>query len=96
MDELKKQLVPLLKQSHVEFAGIFGSVARGEATPTSDIDLLVRFSKPIGLFELVGVQQNLSEQLKKPVDLVTEASLCRHIRDRVLNDLVVLYGKQIG
>lgn len=96
MSDLKEQLIPLLKKSGVEFAGVFGSVARGEATRKSDVDLLVRFSKPIGLFTLVGIQQNLSEQLKKPVDLVTEASLCKHVRNRVLNDLIVLYGEQIG
>ncbi|MBI4592446.1 nucleotidyltransferase family protein [Candidatus Uhrbacteria bacterium] len=93
MDELREQIIPLLQKNDVEFAGIFGSVARGEDTAESDIDLLVRFTKPKGIFELVKLRQQLSEQMKKNVDLVTEASICKHIRDRVLNDLVKLYGE---
>ena len=93
MDELHKQLIHLLKKNDVEFAGVFGSVARGEATATSDIDLLVRFSTPKSIFELVGIQQRLSDEMKKKVDLVTEGALCKHIKNQVLDDLAVLYGE---
>jgi len=49
---------------------MFGSVARGEAGPDSDVDLLVDFDKPIGLFHFFRVQRRLEEVLGCPVDLV--------------------------
>ncbi len=67
--------------------GVFGSYARNEEKPSSDIDLLVRFSEPIDLLELVGIEQSLTEKLRKKVEIVTERALSRRIRDSVMKDL---------
>ncbi len=63
--------------------GIFGSVARGEQTETSDIDILVEFSRPIGFFTFVELEEYLSLRLGAPVDLVTPDALKPLIRERV-------------
>ncbi|MDD4252429.1 MAG: nucleotidyltransferase family protein [Methanoculleus horonobensis] len=63
--------------------GIFGSVARGEQTETSDIDILVEFSRPVGFFTFVELEEYLSLHLGAPVDLVTADALKPLIRERV-------------
>ncbi len=82
----------ILKESDVEFAGVFGSRARGTATPESDLDLLVRFKKPMSLSRFVRLQKNLCEKLQIPVDLVTERSLSPYFKEEALKDLQVIYG----
>lgn len=72
--------------------GIFGSMARGESNEDSDIDILYRFRETIGLFKLIGLQQDLEEKLDKKVDLVSEKYLNPKLRPYVLNDLRVIYG----
>lgn len=59
----------------VKSLALFGSVARDEARQDSDVDLLVEFSHPVGLFEFIGLQQFLEFLLGCPVDLGTTASL---------------------
>jgi len=69
---------------------IFGSVARGEDSPGSDIDILVEFEpgSRIGLFAFARLQRRLSELLQKKVDLVTRDGLHRALRDRILKEAV--------
>ena len=69
---------------------IFGSVARGEAGPDSDIDLLVEIGpKPSSWFP-AGLVLDLEELLGRRVEIVTEKALNRHLRDHVLNEAVPL------
>jgi len=89
-----EKAIPILKSSDVDFAGIFGSYARGEATEESDIDILVRFSKPKSLLAIVDLEDRLSEAFKKKVDLVTEKSLSPYFRNEVLDDLQIFYGER--
>jgi predicted nucleotidyltransferase len=70
-----------------EYVGVFGSFARGEQTSNSDLDILVRFGKRLNLFDLIGLEQELSEKLQLKVDLVTENSLSPLIRKEVMNDI---------
>jgi len=85
---------PILESNGVEFAGFFGSFSRGEERRDSDIDLLVRFKKPVGLFKLVGLEMALSEKLGRAVDLVTEGFISPFIKDEVMKDLKVFYEKR--
>ncbi|MBA2695065.1 MAG: nucleotidyltransferase family protein [Actinobacteria bacterium] len=71
-------------------ARVFGSVARGEATAASDVDLLVRVPEGTGLFKLLQVQGQLQRLLGVSVDLVPEASLRSDVRPAVLRDAVPL------
>ena len=63
---------------------VFGSRARGDARPDSDLDLLVRFEKGRSLLDLVGMKLALEELLGFRVDVVSEPGLSRYVRDRVL------------
>ena len=87
-------IAPVLERNGVEYAGVFGSRARGDEGADSDMDILIRPREPIGLFGLAGLQQELSEKLGRRVDLVTEGGLSPYIRERILQDLRVFYGKR--
>ena len=68
---------------------LFGSVARNEAGPESDVDVLVEFdNRPIGLFEFVDLQQYLESILNVPVDLVTEDGLKPRLREDILKEAI--------
>lgn len=85
--EQEKIIKKILMPFEPEFIGIFGSYARGEQNATSDLDLLVRFGKRLTLFDLVGLEQALTESLEVKVDLVTENALSPFIREYVEKDL---------
>lgn len=72
----------------VESLSIFGSVARDEAGPESDVDLLVEFNRPVGLFGFVEVQQRLESILGTKVDLGMTDGLKPRLRERVLREVV--------
>jgi predicted nucleotidyltransferase len=65
---------------------LFGSVARGEAQSSSDVDLLVEFDRPVGLLHFVHVRDYLQDLLGVPVDLVTEDALRPEQRATILRD----------
>ncbi len=96
IDELKTKVIPILQSNDVEFAGVFGSYARGEAKEESDIDLLIRYAqqKQKSLLDLVALQRKLSERLNSKVDLLTEASVSPYIKEDVMKDLIVFYGQR--
>jgi predicted nucleotidyltransferase len=70
--------------------GIFGSFARNEEQRDSDLDILVNFSKPINLLDIIGLEQELAEKLGIKVDLVTERSVHPKIKKYINNDLKVI------
>jgi predicted nucleotidyltransferase len=74
----------------VKRLAIFGSVARDEAHPSSDVDILVEFepSSRVGLFEFVRLQRFLSEILSSSVDLVTLDALREEMREQILREAV--------
>lgn len=86
--KLEKQKSHLLREYNVQRIGVFGSFARGDQTPTSDIDILVELSESIGLFRFVGLEHRLEELLGRDVDLVTPRALKPTIKDAVLRQVV--------
>lgn len=72
----------------VKKIGVFGSVSRGENLESSDIDILVEFSKPIGLFKFIELEEHLGILLGKKVDLVTKNALKHAIKEDVLKEVV--------
>lgn len=86
----KEKIVEICKRNNISYCALFGSFARGEADENSDIDLLVRFSKPIG-WKFYGIAEDLEDVLGKKVDLATENMLNKYIRASVLRDLKVIY-----
>ena len=74
----------------VKAIGVFGSVARGEASPDSDVDIVVDFHEDSipGLFAFVHLKRHLEEVLGQPVDLVTPGSPNRRVNKRVESEAV--------
>jgi hypothetical protein len=72
----------------VRSLALFGSTARGEARVDSDVDLLVDFARPVGLFGFLEVKSYLEHLLGRPVDLVTASALRPEVRDTVLREAV--------
>ena len=69
---------------------VFGSVARGEATPTSDVDLLVNFSPGYTLLKLSGFVRSLRELLGYPVEVASTDHLREDMRESILRDAISL------
>lgn len=90
---LKEKILPILKPYSVERIALFGSIVRGEETPESDIDILVTFAKPIGLFKWVELEEELSKQLGRKADLVSARALKARIRPHVEAEMVMIYEK---
>jgi predicted nucleotidyltransferase len=88
----REKIVEICERNNIEFCALFGSFARGEATEESDVDLLVRFSKPIG-WAFYGLADEFEKILGRRVDLATENMLGKRIREGVMNDLQVIYEK---
>lgn len=70
LHELKKYLDACQYKEHIKKMGIFGSVARGEISDESDIDIFVNLS-PVKAFDLIGIKQDIEELTGKHVDIVT-------------------------
>lgn len=77
-----------LNRFHVASISIFGSVARGDARPDSDIDVLVEFDRPIGMFDFLDLKEFLEGILNRKVDLATRESLKQQLRDQILKEAI--------
>ncbi len=82
--EKREEIFSLARKYGARNLRVFGSVVRGEADETSDIDLLVEMEPGRSLFDLGGFQYELERLLGRPVDVVTERGLKVRVRDRVL------------
>ena len=69
---------------------VFGSVARGEATPDSDVDFLVDFQPDYGLLDHIGLIHDLETLLARKVDVTTEATLKEYLRERIVQSAIPL------
>lgn len=87
LDILKEHLTEL-KEYDVSAIAVFGSVARGEYKPNSDIDILVDFNRPVGLFQFARLKAYLESLLNNPVDLVTKAALKKQLKSAILKEAV--------
>jgi len=88
LQTLKQKNAELITKFGVKSLLLFGSVARNEATSTSDVDLLVEFNRPVGYFGLFALQDYLEKLLGCPVDLGTPDSLRPYIKERVMGELI--------
>jgi predicted nucleotidyltransferase len=88
--DIQNRILPILREHGVRRAGVFGSRARGEERPDSDLDLLVELESGRSLFDLAGLGLDLSERLGVRAHVVTYRSLHHLLRDRILADEVPL------
>ena len=93
LEEVRKKITPVLKQSDVKYAGVFGSVARGESRVDSDVDILVKFNKPT-FASYLELDDSLRQILGHDVDLITVDAVNKFLRPYVERDLKVIYGQR--
>ncbi len=87
---LSALIVPILLRYNVRTASLFGSMARGEAGPDSDVDLLVEYSRGTTLFDIAELKMELEEALGCKVDLTSPQTLKPRIREQALREQVQL------
>ncbi len=83
---LVERALPVLRRYGAPRAGLFGSYVRGEADVASDLDHLVELPPGASLLDLIGLQQDLTDELGLKVEATTYPALHPQIRDRVLQD----------
>ena len=77
--ELRPEMV---ERYHVSSIGLFGSIVRDDFKPTSDVDIIVEFNRPVGV-EFIDLADFIEQKLQKPVDLVSRNG----IRDRFFKEI---------
>jgi len=93
LDDLREKREEILALAAKHGAGnvrVFGSVARGEAGPESDVDFIVEYTPGVGMFDHIAFMQHLEELLGRRVDVATERTLHWFIREQVLSEAVSL------
>jgi predicted nucleotidyltransferase len=96
--ELKAQMGRFCEKHRIRRLDVFGSAARGEAVPVSDVDLLVTLdeSSPVSFAELLEMAGEAEEVMGRPVDFVLRPSLekspNRFAREHILSTAVCVYG----
>jgi predicted nucleotidyltransferase len=89
--KMLKELKPELKAKFkVKEIGLFGSFVREEQSQTSDIDILVEFETPIGLFKFLELEEYLEAQLGRKVDLVSKKALKPRIGRYILQEVLMV------
>jgi predicted nucleotidyltransferase len=86
LDELRR----ILREHGVVKASVFGSYARGEARPDSDLDILVSYGDGVSLFTHFDLRDELEKYGGKPVDIISDRALSRHFRPYVEKDKVTI------
>ena len=87
---MKNIVTNILQKFGVKRASFFGSVARGDATDESDIDLLIEFEGKKTLLDLARLKMKLEEQLGRKVDVLTYNSLHPLLKEKILSEQKVI------
>jgi len=85
---LKLKVLKILKKYKIKKAGIFGSYALGKQKKNSDVDILIKPTKNMGMFDIVRIENELSEKIGKEVDLITYNGVNHLLRKRILKEEV--------
>lgn len=86
--EIREQVQEVMRRHGVERASVFGSFARGDDQPASDIDFLVELEEGRTLLDLSGLRLDLEELLEREVDVATPNSLHPQLRESILQQQV--------
>ncbi len=89
----KEQIAEFCRKNHINKLAFFGSILRDDFRPDSDIDVLVTFDRsvPITLFDIAGMEIELTEMIGRKVDLRTPGDLSKYFRDQVVAEAEVQY-----
>lgn len=94
ISQIQEKTLPIFNEYGISYAGVFGSVSRGEERQDSDVDLLVRFSKPMGMFSYMKFIRSLESAIGRKVDVVTDKSLNKFVRPFVEKEIKTIYEKR--
>jgi predicted nucleotidyltransferase len=84
------KIISFMHQQGAERVGVFGSYARNEARPDSDLDLMVWFKEQKSLLGIIRIERELSELLGIKIDLLTEQAVSPHLINRIRRELKVI------
>jgi hypothetical protein len=90
IQEIKEKITPILQRYGIKKAAIFGSLAKGEAKTSSDVDILVEIKSDMSLLDFIGIKIELEEALKMKVDLVEYETIKPFIREKILSEQVAI------
>ncbi len=90
-----KTIKSILKKNGAIKISLFGSFSRNEEKQYSDIDVLVKFNRNMGYFEFIKIENELSENIGRKVDLVTEEAINPFMIDSIKKDEMILYETKI-
>jgi hypothetical protein len=96
LSDIQTQVVNIVKKYPITYAALFGSIAKGVAGDKSDVDILFDYDRgaKFTLFDMVGIQNELEDVLKKEVDFVPLRGLKAEIKDEVISSAVKIYEKR--
>ncbi len=90
---IQQKAAPIFDQYHISYAGLFGSISRHQETATSDIDIMVKIDKPMGMLSYMRLINALETALQKKVDIVTDKAINKHVKPYILKDIQTIYEK---
>jgi len=86
--------IDFFSRQPVSKAYLFGSYSREEATPESDIDILVDLERSVTLFQMISMQIELEKLLSRKVDLISSNGISPRLRPYIDHDKILIYEKQ--
>ena len=90
-ENLYNEVISILRSHGIKKILVFGSYARGEATPKSDLDLIVEFPKGTSLLDHIRIENELIEKLKIKVDLISKNGISPYLKDNIMKEAIVIY-----
>jgi len=90
IQERRADILAVAAQHGAGRVRVFGSRAKGQGGPASDLDLLVDLEPERTLLDLIAIKQDLEDRLACRVDVLTEAALSPYMRERVISEAVAL------
>ncbi|MBU0480927.1 MAG: nucleotidyltransferase family protein [Proteobacteria bacterium] len=88
LEDKRDEILRVAREHGALSVRVFGSYARGQANPDSDVDLIVELGPGRSLLDLIAIKQEIEDFIHIKVDVVTEASLSPYIRNEILQEAV--------
>ncbi|RWY52350.1 nucleotidyltransferase family protein [Mucilaginibacter gilvus] len=90
IDKYKLLILPVLRRYLIKRAAIFGSIAKGNHSSNSDIDLLIEGDSTFTMFKLLSLEEEISQIVNRKVDLVEYGAIKSSIRNEVLQSAITI------
>ncbi len=91
IQDVKDQIIPIIKKYHVSRASLFGSIVSGKMHEGSDIDILVELSHDHSLMDRARIKVALEEQLKRKIDVLNFNGIKQHARESILSSQIAIF-----